>query len=149
MSTNKLVYVAGAIDYAQEDAHLQRGAAHDDSLWPAGVERFCPKCENQYEADVYELMGRNWGAVARCDALVAFVNTDTFSFGVPVEIWERAKTAPRTVVIVHQGTKQPGAFVQWLRLQGVIVIDDEVVGSGVDFPVLLKSAVAEALGGGQ
>jgi hypothetical protein len=150
MTTKPLVYVAGAIDYAPlSEMHLQQGAAHQPGYFPDDVEVFCPKCENRYETDVYELMARNWGAVKRAAALVAFVDPAVFSFGTPIEIWEKCKESARRVVIVHVGEGKPGAFVQYLRMQGATVIDQETLASGVDFNSLLQAAVRDALAGGE
>jgi hypothetical protein len=150
MTTKPLVYVAGAIDYAPgAETHLQQGAAHQARFFPDDVEVFCPKCENRYETDVYELMARNWGAVKRAAALVAFIEPGVFSFGTPVEIWEKCKEAPRRVVIVHGGDGKPGAFVQYLRMQGATIIDHETLAGGTDFDTLLKAAVVDALAGGE
>lgn len=149
-SARPLVYVAGAIDYApNQETHMQTGAAHQSRFFPDDVDVFCPKCENKYETDVYELMSRNWGAVKRASAVVAFVDPSVFSFGTPIEIWEKCKEAPRRVVIVHLGEGKPGAFVQYLRMQGATVIDNDTLSGGTDFEVLLLAAVKDALAGGE
>ena len=150
MTTKPLVYVAGAIDYAPgAAAHLLKGAAHQPGLFPDDVEVFCPKCENRYESDVYELMARNWGAVKRAAAMVAFVDPAVYSFGTPIEVWEKCKESARRVVIVHEGEGTPGAFVKFLQMQGATVIDHSTRSSGTDAAALLNAAIRDALTGGE
>jgi hypothetical protein len=145
------VYVASPVDYVSHDEHKVKGNAHRGYWYPEDVSVFCPKCENQYETDVYELMSRNWGALKSASALVGFIDTNSFSFGVPVEIWEKVKENPRRVVVVHRGGKEPGFFVQWLQMQGVLVVcdDEKTIAGGVDFDLMVKSAIADALNGGE
>lgn len=122
--TPPLVYVAGAIDYAERGDHTEVGPAHVAEFWPDGVALFCPKCENEGEESLDSVMHRNWGAVNDCAVLVAFLDASVLSVGTPIEIWEKAKQDAGAVVLVHwseSGTL--GVFARWWQARGVEVIN--------------------------
>lgn len=121
--TTPLVYVAGAIDYADHDEHSVTAPAHLADFWPVGAEVFCPKCENEGETSAESVMVRNWDAVHSADLVVAFLSTAVFTVGTPIEIWEKAKVDPRRVVLVHDSVDgSVGLFVRWWEKRGVTVV---------------------------
>ena len=69
-------------------------------------------------------MRRNWDAVNDCDVLVAFISTASFSVGTPIEVWEKVRQRPESVVIVHWSEDGAlGLFVRWWQSRGVEVIN--------------------------
>ena len=123
--TPPLVYVAGAIDYAESAGdHIETGPAHFAEFWPDGVGLFCPRCENAGEESLDLVMHRNWGAVNDAAVVVAFLDASVLSVGTPIEIWEKAKQDAGAVVLVHwskSGTL--GVFARWWQSRGVEVIN--------------------------
>lgn len=116
------VYAGGPIDYSTGHAKLPHALI--DALAFAGVEVYCPQCENtmpsgEVEPDDFRIMDRNKAALARANRAV-FLLDGTFTVGTPVEIadWIKIHRA-RAAAIVHPG--EPGLFVRMWALQGVKV----------------------------
>ena len=111
-------YVAHPIDYADRSQH-DRQWYHRLSV-ALDVEVYCPQCAYVEGETPEATMNRNMEELWDADRLVAIL-TGEFTFGTPVEIWEKAMQDARHVCIVT--SVYHGLFLKYLASRGATVVD--------------------------
>lgn len=113
------VYLGGPIDYiGLENAHRWRHLP----LW-SGFKVHCPMCTFQLgehpevtiRRNLRDMLEADW-AVFRFDQMTRG-GVQAFSFGTPVEAWQRGQYQPHTTIIVHPNPL--GVYARLLVEKGV------------------------------